>query len=126
MFLFVVVILFVLALLAEMLLRIMGVERLAFTNPDLYQKDDMLSYVMKANHKAYSHGCDVTTNAEGFRGPSFKRNNQKKVLFLGDSVTFGFGVDEDEGFVSRFTEGNSQKLLGINFGVCGFSLLLAC
>jgi len=40
----------------------------------------------------------VTTNAEGFRGPELRVGEAGSVVFLGDSFTMGYGVNDGEEF----------------------------
>jgi lysophospholipase L1-like esterase len=43
-------------------------------------------------------------NSQGFRGPEFTSSSssrRQRILVLGDSVTFGYGVQEDSTFVER-------------------------
>ncbi|MCU0611479.1 MAG: hypothetical protein MUE60_06780 [Candidatus Eisenbacteria bacterium] len=47
----------------------------------------------------------VTINQHGLRGPAPRMSpSAKRVLFLGDSVTFGYGVEEESTFVGRVRE----------------------
>jgi len=73
----------------------------------------------------------IISNEQGLREdhviPTNKLAGEKRVLFLGDSCTFGFGLDFDEGFVEK-----SEDLLAaefpnadiecINAGVPGYSI----
>ena len=41
----------------------------------------------------------VSTNSQGFRGPEIPKKKQKRrILCLGDSVTFGWGVEEEASY----------------------------
>ena len=42
-------------------------------------------------------------------------------MFLGDSVTVGYGVDYDECFVARFSEKNERDLAGVCLALCGYN-----
>ena len=58
----------------------------------------------------------VSTNAKGFRGPPLEpQKTSYRVLCLGDSVTFGWGVAEDESYPARLRK--SLGLEVINAGV---------
>jgi lysophospholipase L1-like esterase len=48
-----------------------------------------------------SGDVDYIVNAEGYRGPLPNHKTRKRIVFLGDSVTFGLGVDDEETFVRR-------------------------
>ena len=84
-----------------------------------------------ANRKGASGGLtppdngpptQVAVNAEGFRGREVrlpKPKGGKRILFLGDSNTFGFGVSEGE----RFSDLLERRLAGydsVNLGVFGY------
>jgi hypothetical protein len=67
-----------------------------------------------------------TTNSMGFRGSEFTVNkeiNEKKIVFLGDSITFGEGVKDKDTFAARMIDklnGSGSKdlrFVGYNFGV---------
>jgi hypothetical protein len=63
----------------------------------------------------------VRVNARGFRGPepAAPAPGRRRVLLLGDSITFGTGVDEAETFAERLGA-VSPALLGVNLGVSGY------
>ncbi len=64
-------------------------------SPDWY-----VGHVHKPNAKAKLMGVWVRTNSDGFRGPEcpVARSAKKRILFLGDSLTFGWGVEEQDTF----------------------------
>lgn len=83
------------------------------------------SHVPKASGRFASYGFDtiVTTNSAGFRGREIaheKDPEKKRVLVLGDSYVWGFGVEDDEVFTSRM-ERLCPGLEAVNFGVSGYS-----
>lgn len=73
----------------------------------------------------------VIANEQGFREDHridvVKPDNELRILFLGDSCTFGFGVDQSQTFVERCEERLAKQLSGhsiecINAGVPGYTL----
>jgi hypothetical protein len=83
------------------------------------------SHVPGASGFFQTFGIDtsVAINQKGFRGPevSYARNTgDKRVLVLGDSFVWGFGVNYEDMFTTRL-----EKLLSktqvVNLGVSGFS-----
>ncbi len=73
-----------------------------------------------------SFGFDVAvrTNSQGFRGPDRPLKlpaEQRRVVVLGDSFTWGFGVEEDETFVSQMDAGLGDGFDVVNLGVSGYS-----
>jgi lysophospholipase L1-like esterase len=72
---------------------------------------------------AYGFDTTVSINEKGFRGPNvrYERNAElKRVLILGDSLTWGFGVNYEDTFASRINQGSSQVEL-VNLAVSGYS-----
>ena len=75
-----------------------------------------LLYELKPNFRKYYQGEDYdkkilyATNKYGQRGPDFtlSENGRKKILVVGDSIPFGFGVEENHTF-SRFLEKELNK-----------------
>lgn len=76
---------------------------------------------LKYNQKEFSH--DVVTNSFGFRN-KLEPINKNLVLFIGDSFTFGSGVNEEEHYSYIFDmllNWNEKKLNIYNAGVPGYS-----
>ena len=63
----------------------------------------------------------LTTNALGFRGPQPPPHASEPILFLGDSFTMGYGVDDGEEFPARvdrkLNAGRSEAIPVINAGL---------
>ena len=75
----------------------------------------IFSYRLKVNHDADLERADggtfhVHTNERGFRGPlvSAMADEPLRILSLGDSFTFGWGVDFEQQCVARFVEAYRQ------------------
>ena len=65
----------------------------------------------------------VRVNAEGQRGPLLDRaSGRPRVLVLGDSYAFGFGVNDDETFPQRLGELLGGRADVLNFGVPAYDL----
>jgi len=72
-----------------------------------------------------THGVQafVTINAKGFRGPEVdyaRRPDRPRVLVLGDSYVWGFGVNDDEVFTELLRR-NLPNAEIVNLGVSGYS-----
>jgi len=93
-----------------------------------HQPDPVLGWIGRPNYKARFKGRDydvaVEYNAQGFRRATMDASefapNAKRIAFLGDSVTWGWGLENDETYPEQL-----QKLLGTqtvvnNFGVNAF------
>ncbi|MDG1436019.1 MAG: GDSL-type esterase/lipase family protein [Saprospiraceae bacterium] len=72
----------------------------------------------------------VKTNSNGFRDkeyPTKKTNKTKRIIGLGDSIMFGWGVDEEECYLSRLenmlnqNRNDSTNYEVINTGVPGYN-----
>ncbi len=76
----------------------------------------------------FGSGCYIHTNSLGFRGQEIppKVEGERRVLMLGDSITFGFVLKEEETiprqverFINEATNGNDVRC--INGGVSGYT-----
>ncbi|HIH32365.1 TPA: hypothetical protein HA235_06695 [Candidatus Woesearchaeota archaeon] len=66
----------------------------------------------------------VRTNSQGFRSDydfSLQKNPKKRILFFGDSVMFGDGLDQDQA-LPAVIERMNPDVESYNFGVAAFSL----
>lgn len=73
-------------------------------------------------------GAAVQTNTQGFRDkeyPHKKANGSKRIIGLGDSVLFGWGVDESDCYLTqleaRLNQQDSVQYECINTGVPGYN-----
>ena len=64
----------------------------------------------------------VRINELGLRGASLAEASERRVLFLGDSFTFGSGVTEDESFVSLVDEALGEEVTAVNGGHPGYGI----
>lgn len=99
----------------------------------LFMKDDVLGWKLRPNTSDFSRKVRVTINSKGLRGPELpyaKHARTKRILYLGDSVTFGFGLKDEEAYPFRV-----QALLNrvlddsietLNAGVDGYSPWQEC
>ena len=104
-------------------------------NYEWRQDDNVLPYVPKENYTGNmilkdQFDAALTTNSHGFRGRSElaieKSDGVKRIAFIGDSFTFGWGVDDDEVFVSLFEEkfkGSGKEIETINAAVYGYDIV---
>jgi len=75
----------------------------------------------KKNVETVIFGKKVYLNEYGYRvaDRNFKyKNKNKTIIFIGDSVLFGSGVDEKDTFVSKLRDQNNNSLF-INAGIIG-------
>ncbi len=111
----------------EIVLRFCG-----FGNLEIYAADPVLYWRLKPNQDCFTKvdHKPVHINSLGTRGPEFsitKPANTIRILSLGDSKTFGWGMTEAEAY-SALVEQHLQKYLGsrkkvevINAGVNAWS-----
>ncbi|MDG1401683.1 MAG: SGNH/GDSL hydrolase family protein, partial [Candidatus Binatia bacterium] len=87
-----------------------------------------LSYRMRPGVDGTVRGVPVRTNQLGFRGPEVERlpgPAVRRVVILGDSVTFGFRMPETEIFPTLIAEQLAETTDApweiLNFGVEGYN-----
>ena len=74
-------------------------------------------------HKGATPSYKVYTDANGLRVPKNKQNikSSSKIIFLGDSFTYGFGVDFENSVPGLLSKKINYSNEVINFGVPGYS-----
>ena len=111
----------------ELVLRINGYGKL-----EIYEPDPALYWRLKPNQKCYTKidHKPVRINSQGTRGPEFeatKRPDTIRILSLGDSRTFGWGLAEEETYSLLFQRclqqkiGSAKNIEVINAGVNAWS-----
>ncbi len=86
-------------------------------------------YELKPNAEGVSKFVSVKTNEEGFRDESYpieKAEGVYRIAILGDSITFGIGVGQEETFSERLEESlhslcDRKNVEVINFGVPAYN-----
>ncbi len=96
------------------LVKITDVLMVKFTglgNPLIYQHSKIFGYDLKNNQSIKRRGNNISINDFGMRtNKNWGVNYDKKLLFIGDSVTFGGSiVNNKETFVSRICEKIKKK-----------------
>jgi lysophospholipase L1-like esterase len=118
-------------LVIEVALRILALPTSRNPLPDLYvaAANPLMGYRMIPNFHGYAYGSWVTTNARGFRcddAPEGEGSGGKRILIIGDSITFGFGLESRETMASRLREDLASdpgpRPRVHNLGVCGYNL----
>lgn len=84
-----------------------------------------IGHVHKPNSSTRLMGVDIKINSDGLRGSerTIEKNNRYRIIFLGDSLTLGWGVSEDKTFKSLLEkELNKDKPTEIlNFGIGNYN-----
>lgn len=111
----------------ELTLRMMG-----YGNLEVYLSDEKLFWRLKPNQDCYTKidHKPVHINSNGTRGPEFnveKPAGTIRILSLGDSRTFGWGLTDEETYSRRLQNllqkyaGDGRKVEVINAGVNAWS-----
>lgn len=123
--------------LGEIALRVAGLGHPYYSAPELYQPnaDPRIQFEPRPGFDGFSEGTWVTTNSRGLRERELspaKPSGTRRVVFLGDSVTFGAGVRDDEPF-PRLLEASINGASGaaasagpietVNTGVVGYNTI---
>ena len=96
--------------------------------PGLLQYHSQFGWVLSKNwrgeHLHHDFKVDYTTNADGYRhakpDSDNTTNKNSKVALVGDSFTFGIGVNDTETFTHKLNQLDSRKEY-INLGIPGYS-----
>lgn len=67
--------------------------------PGFFGNDPVLITSLVKGFQGFEHGVHIRINDQGFRGPEFSINRQENtctILCMGDSITFGWAVEETE------------------------------
>ena len=107
---------------------VLGVAQILEVPPQLHRGHPRRGYQLRAGFDGISKfGIPLHVNSLGLRSPEIavpKPAGQKRVLVLGDSVTFGSGVPEEQSFSRRLESTLRQQLACpvevVNAGVSGY------
>ena len=122
--------LLVFIILAEVALRLLGVGHPYYSAPELYQPspNPRLLFEPRPNFDGFSEGAAVRTNGLGLRERELPLGNGPgvvRLLFLGDSVTFGTGVGNEQPFPrlveSALADVSGRDVQTINAAVVGYN-----
>lgn len=98
--------------LAEVLVRLAGNVRNvgpSFTTGDaIYGKRLKKNFSCRRTTPCFS--MLFTTNSRGFRGPELPEDLTESIVFIGDSFTMGYGVNDEEEFPSLIRQALDEKL----------------
>jgi lysophospholipase L1-like esterase len=124
--------LLVMLIICEIALRIVDLGHPYYSAPEAYQEssDPRVMFEPRPNFDGFSEGVPIRTNSRGLRErelPLAKPAGTRRVVFLGDSVTFGAGVRDDEPF-PRLLESSVNSAGGgpvetVNTGVVGYNTI---
>jgi lysophospholipase L1-like esterase len=125
--------LLVMLVLGEVGLRVVGLGHPYYSAPELYRPSDdpRVLFEPRPGFDGFSEGVWLTTNSRGLRErelPPAKPAGTRRVVFLGDSVTFGAGVKDNEPFPRLLEElvngnGAAGPIETVNTGVVGYNTI---
>ena len=122
--------LLVMLALGEIALRVIGLGHPYYSAPELYRRSDdpRVLFEPRPGFDGFSEGVWLTTNSRGLRErelPLAKPSGTRRVVFVGDSVTFGAGVEDDEPFPRLLEADVNASTAGpietVNTGVVGYN-----
>ena len=129
-------------LLWEIELRILSppsVSDAGIISAPMYMNDEQLGWKLKPHFKGVqenpAYKIDILLNGDGYRSEWMlddivKKSDAKKILGIGGSFTFGFGVQENETYLRLLEKGlnekRDEKYLVYNTGVPGYSFKEYC
>jgi len=89
----------------EVALRVTKIQTVAPNPPPIYRTNanPSISYELKPNLNVKALRARIVTNAQGFRSPPISEG-KPLVAVLGDSVTFGYGLKNNETLPARLQE----------------------
>jgi len=123
-----------LLLLAEVGLRLTGLDAASGTGSGLAEEqfgitraDPDLFWSLRPNLARSYRGHLLRTNGLGLRGPEPgpKLPGERRILLLGESTTFGFGVDEEDTYAARLRtllDAQPGRFSVVNAGVPAYTL----
>ncbi len=115
-------------LIGECFVRVAGLGNAAISKGPLHQHHPLLGWTCLPSSSVFfeqpgSFRVEVSTNSSGFRGrmgTSGSEEDVRKILCLGDSTMWGYGVSDRETF-SQFLEGIVPSSEVVSLGVNGYS-----
>jgi lysophospholipase L1-like esterase len=90
-----------------------------------YRVDPEIRYTPLPNQRGWIDDGFVTTNSLGFRGPETtlpKPPNRFRIVAIGDSVTFGFGVNDRETFCAQTETLLRERMPGVDLDVVNIAV----
>lgn len=99
------------------------------TNFRAFRWDTETLWALKSSYQGTAWGTSIHTNSAGFRGGEeypLQSKHNFRIVTLGDSRTYGFGVEDEETFTSVLQDTLRKQGIdaeAINAGVHGFSAM---
>jgi lysophospholipase L1-like esterase len=100
-----------------------GLRLLGWAGLVVFTPNPEWGYLMTPSQKVYAYGHPININGLGFRGPEVQApqlRNSTRIVFIGDSVTYGGGRIREEQLFCRVVASLAQRV-GINVEVVNLS-----
>ena len=114
---------------AEFMVRMIAPQPIGNALP-MYEPDSLRGHRLKAEFSGRLRSGEfdvlVRTNSRGFRGGEWCFDSSFRILVLGDSFTFGYGVDEDDiytAIIERSLRSTGCPVMIYNAGVPGYGTI---
>jgi len=112
----------------EVSLRIFSYPNYGFQK-GLFQKDEVVGYKLSPDYSGlqsiYKKNININTNSKGlrdFREYDYQKNNKTRILILGDSTSFGNGVELEDSYPELLRQNFNEEVEIINLGVPGYGI----
>jgi lysophospholipase L1-like esterase len=120
----------------ELFCRLLNLGTNIIYERNLYRpaQDSDLCYELTPGYRGHSYGGPVTVSAQGFRNAEVSAEPAPgvyRIVCVGDSMTFGMGVDDDVAWPQFLARELSpppgfSRVEVVNTGVCGYDLEEYC
>ncbi|MCK4643709.1 SGNH/GDSL hydrolase family protein [bacterium] len=112
----------ILFLLFEGLARLLDpISKLQDYDRRIFEKDSELGYRYRKSSSYMWRNKKFTINSSGYRNLNTIEKSEKNIICIGDSITAGLGVEDDETY-PVFLQGELKEFNVHNMGVCGYGL----
>lgn len=104
---------------------LMFIKFIGLGDPLIYQHSKIFGYDLQPNQKVKRRGKVISINDEGMRNPNnWRKDYDKKILFIGDSVTFGGSIvnDEDTFVLKTCDKIKKIKIICGNYSINGYGV----
>ncbi|NOS67629.1 MAG: SGNH/GDSL hydrolase family protein [Candidatus Peribacteraceae bacterium] len=107
----------------EIAVRVTGIESGKPRTPPIYEKsaDAALSYALRPNLNETAFRATVVTDRRGFRSEEVHAG-KKTVAILGDSIAFGYGLDNAQTLSAKLNDAFGGTFNVVNASVPGYTL----
>ena len=117
----------ILALFSLKILDIILVKKYGLGTPVIYKYSNIVGYEIKPNQKLKRLGNEIDINKYGMRSSNWKDDIPNKILFFGDSVTYGGSIVSNSDLFSEnvckiLNKNKNNKFTCGNYGVNGYNL----